>query len=48
MFQKPNPLFALNALNIWQTLQAITMESCYVVMAWKLKEDPRKGKVAYY
>ncbi|KAG7167855.1 uncharacterized protein LOC121868030 isoform X2 [Homarus americanus] len=42
MFQKPNPFFVLNAANLWQAFEELRMESCYLIMAWKMKEDPRK------
>lgn len=43
MFQKPSPFFALNAVDIWQAFEELAMDSCYIVMAWKYKEDPRRG-----
>ncbi|XP_045616497.1 uncharacterized protein [Procambarus clarkii] len=42
MFQKPSPLFALNTADLWQTFEELKMESCYIVMVWKFKDDPRE------
>lgn len=41
MFQKPSRLFGLNVLDIWQTYKQ-AMENCFIVMAWKYKEDPTR------
>lgn len=47
MFVKANDQFVLNAMNLWETLEDLMMEGCYIVMAWQYEEDPRKGKQAF-
>ncbi|XP_063610686.1 uncharacterized protein LOC134784524 isoform X2 [Penaeus indicus] len=45
MFAKANEQFVLNAMNLWETLEDLMMEGCYIVMAWQYEEDPRKENV---
>ncbi|XP_037775141.1 uncharacterized protein LOC119572231 isoform X2 [Penaeus monodon] len=45
MFAKANEQFVLNAMNLWETLEDLMMDGCYIVMAWQYEEDPRKDNV---
>lgn len=45
MFAKANEQFVLNAMNLWETLEDLMMDGCYIVMAWQYEEDPRKDCV---
>ncbi|XP_047484259.1 uncharacterized protein LOC125035970 isoform X2 [Penaeus chinensis] len=42
MFAKANEQFVLNAMNLWETMEDLMMDGCYIVMAWQYEEDPRK------
>lgn len=42
MFQKPSCLFCVNAVDLWQTFEELELDTCYIVMVWKFKNDPNK------